>query len=371
MAGFFLIAAVDSDETGMKTYRRNFPDTYVMIKDIRQVDGKQLLREIGISGDKVDVLLGGPPCQGFSVVGRIKIASLVREGKWKLNNGNPNLVDDPRNLLYKEFVRLLKEIQPDFFVMENVPGIKSYMNGEFIKEILRSFERAGYRTEFRVLNAVNYGVPQTRKRGFFIGNRLGYRNPFPRETHYLPDSKQDEDRDGRQQRAINVWEAIGDLPPLRAGEGHNPMSYTKDPFCEYQRWARKTSKAVFNHVSRHHSPRDIAAFRIMKPGSRWKDLPQEIKAMYGYRDDIFTDKFKRLWKNKPAWTITSHLQKDGYLYIHPTQVRTITVREAARLQSFPDTFVFEGAKVEQFKQVGNAVPPLLAKVIAEEIKKML
>jgi DNA (cytosine-5)-methyltransferase 1 len=229
-------------------------------------------------------------------------------------------------------------------------------------EMIEELEIAGYTVDYRSLDAADFGVPQHRKRVFFIGNRLGLPNPFPKA----------QDHGSREKRHIPVWNAIGDLPILRAGGGSEEMEYNRHTFDRYQDWAREGSSRVLNHVARPHKPRDLETFRQMRPGSKWKDLPKKYRDLYGYRDDIFSDKFKRLWKKKkPSWTITAHLSKDGYVYIHPTQSRTITVREAARLQSFPDRFVFKGSRTSQFRQVGNAVPPLMAEAVALGIKKVL
>jgi DNA (cytosine-5)-methyltransferase 1 len=362
MAGFRPLVAVDIDKHGVETLSYNFPKTKVLLKDIRDLDGRELLDEIGHSGG-IDVIGGGPPCQGYSNVGRVKIASLVREGIWKLQNGNPRMIDDPRNLLYKEFVRLVRDCHPKFFIMENVNGITSYKDGELLAEIKENFQLLGYNVDYKLFDAVNFGVPQHRKRVFFMGNRLGVPNPFP-NSHSVEGNSATDD-------AVTVWQAIGDLPTLKAGRGSEVMEYNKSAFHIYQEWARKGASNVFNHVARPHAERDIRTFESMRPGSKWKDLRQEFRDLYGYREDIFNDKFKRLWKKRPSWTITAHLCKDGYVYIHPTQSRTITVREAARLQSFPDRFAFRGPRSSQFRQVGNAVPPLMAKRMALGIRKVL
>jgi len=373
MASFRLLAAVDNDENGINTLSHNFSDAMVFSKDIQELDGEWLLDKVSISRGDIDVLAGSPPCQGFSIVGRVKIASLIKKGIWKLENSNPRLIDDPRNLLYKEFVRIVKEVKPKFFVMENVHGMRSYRNGNSINEILNEFKAIGYRADYKVLNAAEYGVPQQRKRIFFVGNRLGIPNPFPEKTHSVC-ATPDECSSDRMvlKNAVTVWEAIGDLPRLKAGEGEEVTDYNCPPSNHYQEWARKRSSKVFNHVARSHRQRDLDTFNSMKPGDKWKNLEQKYKNLYGYRDDIFNDKFKRLWKDTmPSWTVTAHLHKDGYVYIHPTQPRTITVREAARLQSFPDRFRFMGARTHQFKQVGNAVPPLLAKAVAAGLREEL
>ena len=372
MAGFCLLAAIDNDTNGAKTLSHNFLEASVFCKDIRELHGEWLLNSVNMSRGDVDVVVGSPPCQGFSTVGRVKIASLVKKGIWKLENCNPRLIDDPRNLLYKEFIRIVKEVEPKFFAMENVPGLKSYQNGNLVQEILSEFLAIGYRTDYRVLNAAEYGVPQQRKRIFFVGNRLGVENPFPEITHSIRAAPDDCSSDCRVlEKAVTVWAAIGDLPPLREGEGEEVTEYNCSPSNHYQEWSRERSSKVFNHVARSHRQRDVDTFNAMKLGDKWKNLDPKYKDLYGYRDDIFHDKFKRLWKDKPSWTVTAHLHKDGYVYIHPTQARTITVREAARLQSFPDRFRFMGARTHQFKQVGNAVPPLLARAVARAVREGL
>jgi len=385
MAGFKSVAAVDIDGKGMLTYSQNFPDAEIVVADIRKLSSEELVRRAGVSRGDVDVIIGGPPCQGFSTIGRVKIASLVREGVWNLRNSHPRFIDDPRNELYREFVRVVRDLQPLFFVMENVPGMMSYRNGEIVREIVEDFERIGYRAEARVLNAVWFGVPQVRKRIFFVGTRLpDVRIPWPRPTHAEPERTQITlesfmSTEARLKPPVTVWEAIGDLPdPAQGipGLADLPIPYDRPPFCEYQRFMREWGGGppdgkVHNHVSRLHSERDVKAFSLMQEGMWWKDLPPEVKGLYGYRDDVFHDKIKKLRRDRPSWTVVAHLYKDGYMYVHPVQPRTITVREAARLQSFPDRFIFRGSRTDQFKQVGNAVPPLMARAVALEIRAVL
>jgi DNA (cytosine-5)-methyltransferase 1 len=367
------------------TYSQNFPGVETMVADVRKLTSDELMRRAGISRGEVDVIIGGPPCQGFSTIGRVKIASLVKEGTWNLRNSHPRFIDDPRNVLYREFVRIVRDLKPAFFVMENVPGMMSYRNGEIVGEIIEDFEKIGYRTEARVLNAVWFGVPQVRKRIFFIGTCLSdVELRWPRPKYADPASarvtlERFMNSEGGLKPPVTVWEAIGDLPDPVSGKpglADQPVPYDKNPFCEYQKFVREWGGGppdgrVHNHVSRRHNERDVRVFSMMKEGMWWKDLPPDVRELYGYRDDIFHDKIKRLRRDRPSWTVVAHLYKDGYMYVHPTQPRTLTVREAARLQSFPDRFIFRGSRTDQFKQVGNVVPPLLAKAVAEELRKIL
>lgn len=372
MAGFKSLAVIDNDKWGTKTYVKNFPHTAVIEEDIRSKNTEHPIKSLG----GIDIVIGGPPCEGFSVVGRVKIASLAKKGVWSLAITDQRFIDDPRNMLYKEFVKIVKHVKPKFFVMENVPGMMSYRDGQIVQEIMQDFKSIGYaNTDVKMLSAELYGVPQKRKRLFFIGNRLGLQNSFPEPSHHDPQKTKINSIHNGKANVLTVWDAISDLPRLKAGTGKQEMHYRNGWFTEYQKWAREgfrqRSELVRNHLARPHSERDVKTFKLLGKFRQWKFLPRYAKDWYGYRDDAFDDKMKRLYRNRPAWTVQSHLYKDGYVYIHPSQNRTITVREAARLQSFPDDFIFEGPRSAQFHQVGRAVPPLLAKAIALEIKKML
>jgi len=377
LAGFRSLACVDIDDDALDTYAHNFPSSVCIPGDIKRIESPDLMKKLGISPGELALIAGGPPCQGFSTIGRVKIASLVRARVWTdVKIPIPRFIDDPRNVLYREFVRIVKDLQPKFVIMENVPGMMSYRDGEIVEQIRQDFASIGYGVDARVLNAVNFGVPQRRKRIFFVGNRLGLPNPFPPPTHFDTSRSKGElldeymeVRDGR--RAVTVWDAIGDLPELDPNGGSEEMDYDKQPFSAYQEWAREASARVYNHKCRYTNETDIEVFGKMEEGMWWRDLPQELKERYGYRDDIFHDKLKKLKRTEPSWTVVAHLYKDGYMYIHPTQARTITVREAARLQSFPDRFMFRGSRTAQFKQVGNAVPPLLARAVASAVLRVL
>lgn len=361
MAGFHIAAGVDMDPWSCETYRFNFPGSTVLQADLEKLEAHH-----DDLPEDIDVIIGGPPCQGFSPVGRVKIASLAKNSVDKLKDTAPRFIDDPRNVLYKEFVRMIDAHRPAFFVMENVPGLLSYHDGRIAELIRQDFEDIGYHTQAALLNAADFGTPQVRRRVFFIGNRFGLTNPLPTATH-----RQNMGTplfDPRLKPYVSVWEAVGDLAGLENGGGAEEQPYPKPPESAYQRWARQDSTTLFNHRARHHTERDLKIFDMLRDGVCYKDLPDEYKP---YRDDIFRDRLKRLDPAKPSWTVMAHLEKDGYMYIHPTQNRTITVREAARLQGFPDTFRFMGSRTQQFGQVGTAVPPLLARAVAVEIRRAL
>lgn len=360
-AGFKVLAAVDSDRWGCETLRNNFSrsDTIVIEADI------QRLRIRGC----VDVISGGPPCQSFSQVGRPKINHLTMRGD------RERFIDNERNRLYKDFVRIVASLRPQFFVMENVSGIASFNGGKLVDDIKTDFGEIGYSVDMDVLKAADYGVPQIRRRAIFIGNRLGEKNRFPEKTFVKrPGTSQSglsENSQGRWHRTIE--DAISDLPSLHAGEGEDEMTYSSPPLNEYQVWARRGSDRIYNHVARRHSDRDIRLFRALGPGQQMTDLPADMINLIPYPQHIFKDKIKKQRWDRPSYAIVAHMQKDGLMYIHPDpeQPRSFTPREAARIQSFGDAFRFIGPMTQQFRQVGNSVPPLLAQSIAEVVRRSI
>ena len=381
MAGFRPLATLDSFRPGTDTYRRNFPDVppeSVVCMDAGAPGALGRFADAtGLKRGDAKVVIGGPPCQGFSVVGRVKLASLDnRRGA----RPDPRFIDDPRNLLYKSFIRFIGDLAPDAVVMENVTGMMSYKNGAVVREIEKDLKKLGYpNCGHRVLNAADYGVPQTRNRVFFMAAKGGTDLSWPARTHarrtgsapLLPPAVA-----APLPPHVTAWEAIRDLPRVDLPEKNaktrsRRLKYGKEAARGYQRSMRMRGNSVENNITRWHRKKDVEVFRNMEPGDKWADLSREDRDKIGYNDKSFNDKWKRLPKDRPSWTVTSHLSKDGYMFIHPTQDRTISVREAARLQSFPDRFVFEGSRSAQFRQIGNAVPPLLAKAVARAVRGML
>jgi DNA (cytosine-5)-methyltransferase 1 len=351
-AGCQILGGIDSNQYAIKTHHHNFPLSKLKLpnQDIKEL---QDLAQLDLKSGEIDIIVGGPPCQGFSIAGIAKMQALGRD-----------LKSDDRNSLYKEFVRFVDHYKPLCFVMENVDNLAN--KSEIIAQIQNDFSSTGYKVDYKVLNACDFGVPQKRKRVFIIGIRsdLNVEPIFPVAN---------------QNAFVSVGQAIQDLPdvepvinPLGARKNSRKPSdknqkYRFPPQSEYQGKMRKNKTdedGVLNHICRSHNDKDIEIFKYLKQGEKYKDLPQE---MMRYRSDIFVDKYRRLVLNTPSWTLTAHMSKDGLAYIHPLQNRSISVREAARIQSFPDDFVFCAPMTEMFKLIGNSVPPLLAEAIAKPL----
>ena len=350
MAGYKIPLAVEKDEWASETYKKNHKKTKVVTADITQVqDLDELLPRKNI---KIDGIIGGPPCQGFSLSGH-------RDKK------------DPRNSLFMEFVRFVRHFKPKFFVMENVTGILSMQtkSGELVKDvILNEYDAAGYNVEIFILNAAEFGVPQSRIRVFFIGLRKDI--PYDKEKlepkGFLFGDEQ-----------ITIEQAIMDLPLISAGEGEEVAEYPGEPQNEYQRWVRSGSSAVYNHIAMRHTARLVERFSHIEYGQSVADVAQEYQQRQrGAADKIsgkvYSQNNMRPYPNKPSPTVPASFQSN---FVHPYINRNYTAREGARLQSFPDTYIFCGKRttmsweknISQYQQIGNAVPLLLAKGIAESI----
>lgn len=335
MAGINVKYAVEIWESAAATYKRNHPNAIVYNKDIKTVDPK---KEIIHNDEHVFVIMGGPPCQGFSM-------SNQRTAK------NGRTMDNPKNQLFKQFVRFVDELKPDWFLFENVAGIINMEKGETIKVIAKSFEEIGYTiTEPTILWANDFGVPQKRNRCFIVGNKVGVKFEFPEPM----------------KTNVTVAQAIDDLPSLKSGDNIEKAHYAKrlSKCSEYERFMRAKSKyATQNEVSLNNDL-VIKRYRHIPQGGNWRNIPEELMGNYKDRMRCHSGIYKRLKEDEPSVVISNYRKM---MLIHPTQDRGLSVREAARLQSFPDDFFFEGPISHIQQQIGNAVPPLLARAIFQKI----
>lgn len=324
-AGFHILAGIDSDAKALETFELNHKGAKAICGDITQITYENDIKPL-LGGKTIDVIIGGPPCQGMSLSG-------------------PRKFEDPRNKLYLSYIRLVKEIQPKAFVIENVPGLVTLFGGQIKDSIIEKFTQMGYKIQYKILCASDYGVPQSRKRVVFVGTKIG--------NFTYPSGNPN---------VITCSMALSDLPPLVNELGNEISDYELPPQNAYQRLMRLRSDKVWNHVAASHSEKVQKIISLVPDGGNYKDLPEE------YRNSRnFHVAWTRFASNKPAPTIdTGHRHHFHYKYN-----RVPTVRECARLQSFPDDFKFLGNKTQQFRQVGNAVPPLMAQAIAEQVKKML
>jgi DNA (cytosine-5)-methyltransferase 1 len=370
--GFRPVFAVDSDPAACRTYRLNHPmvpDEAVICKDVRYLCLDELTARAGSS--TVDVLVGGPPCQGFSLVGHKTKGTRYRE---------TNLLEflkrrDSRNYLYELMMGAAIALRPRMVLMENVPAMTSSRQGSksFMDQAADMLKEAGYATAIWKLEASAYGVPQRRRRAFLVASADG-RIPAQPFTEYQDISKRHIDPDALE--PVTVDSAIYDLPPLEADEGFqvSPMNLDSDPRARFYLdnpafRMRNESGLVFNHRARYNNEDDLELFGLLEPGENGRDVLEKYKRhdLMRYRTDVFDDKYSRLRPDQPCRTVVAHLSRDGNSFIHPSQVRTITVREGARLQSYPDDFMFCGSPSDQWTQVGNSVPPVLAASLARTL----
>jgi len=331
-AGFKIILGVDNWEVALKTFKGNHRGVNTLLADIREVPDGFFEKY----RDRVDVIIAGPPCQGFSMAGK----------------RDPH---DKRNTLFEEVIRVTSLIRPKIVVMENVVGLLSMKtpDGEFVKDlILRRFKDIGYDTEYRVLNAADYGVPQVRKRVIFISSRIG-KVGFPEPTH--AESPYPMLIGKKLKKWVSVGDALGNIPDVGAKEYLPPKT-------EFQKLMNDGVAEIFNHEPIRHSQEVVKRMSFVPPGGNWRDIPKEYYNVGGEH----SNNYRRLDPNKPAITI-KHATKS--MIIHPVYNRCITAREAARLQSFYDSFCLSGTKFEQHQQLANAVPPLFGFAIAKHILK--
>ena len=359
-AGWDVRACADASEACAATHRLNLPGIPMHVGDVSQLSGADLLQMAGLKPGGLDMLAGGPPCQGFSILGQ-------RERR------------DPRNQLFLEFMRLAAELRPQAILIENVPGLATLEGGAVLRAISQAFDRAGYDAACAELVAAQYGVPQLRWRMVFIGWRrdLGRSGGFPLPSHgragigdLVPNRTL---AAAHAEGFLSTREAIGDLPMVAAGG--KAFRYASDPSCTYQAAMRQgCGSEVENHYAPRMSEANLARIRSLEPGQDWRNLPHELLPP-GMRQALRKDhtrRYRRMtWDGVPRSIITRFRDPKSGEYTHPDQHRTISIREAARIQSFPDWFSFQGSLSDQYDQVGNAVPPLMARAVGTEILHVL
>jgi DNA (cytosine-5)-methyltransferase 1 len=383
-AGLRCAAAIDSDPHAISAFKTNFPAVeHVLERDLTTFTPEELATLIGRR--RIDVIVGGPPCQGFSKIRMV-------DG----SNHGIRLVTDARRLLYKNYLSYVEFFRPSIFVMENVPGIRSAAGGAFFVSIQAEARKLGYRVHAAPIRAWQYGVPQKRERQLIIGTSCHL--PIFSTTLFVPPTHEDPiDRvNGRKPRMVrggrgrprklekpvSLWEAIGDLPPVRAGQGSFDADYDSSRGGNHvERYGDRYLKGVLEvhrattltgHVARPHSERDLRDFDRLREGeTSGAAIERGEKMEFPYDRENFKDRYTRQHRDRLSSTIMAHLSKDGLMYIHPTQRRSFTVREAARIQSFPDTFELPKARTVAFRLIGNAVPPLLGQAVGRGIRQYL
>lgn len=327
--GFNVLLAIEKDKDIAKSFIKNHQFTKMINDSIENLNIEEVFEEYR---NKIDVVIGGPPCQGFS------------------QKGSRKTINDPRNFLFKYFVNTVEFLRPKYFLMENVPNLLTSEKGFFKKEIENLFENLGYKLEIKILNAADFGVPQNRKRAIILG-KLGEE----KLEITLPVLN----------KKNTIWDAISDLAFLESGEGKFLNEYKFPCQSSYQYILRGKSKILYNHVATNHSETALKRLSLLPPEGNKEHLPKEELTK-----SIYSGTWSRMKKNEISVTITTRFDTPASgKFTHPFLNRAITVREAARLQSFPDDFIFYGSKTSQMKQVGNAVPPILAQYLAKIIRK--
>lgn len=374
LAGYDIIGAIEQDKWASETFAYNHIMAKVITDQIENITNDNLLDIF--NNQSPNIILGGLPCQGFSICTK--------------NAGNPN---DHRNSLFIEFIRVIKLFKPEYLIIENVPNLlkaKDHNHKLIINVIEQEIQNLGYHTYYDILDATDFGIPQIRKRLFIIGSIYPLKQPFPPPTHYL-DSEVLPILKNILKKCPTLWEAISDLPEISAREGAEEMDYTKPANHEYQIQMRLGSPKVYNHVAMKHSKRTVERFSLMSHGDSLANIPEHLKPFKRNNQGVISDKIydqnsRRMHPDKPCHTIPASFYAN---FVHPYQHRNFTAREGARIQSFPDWYIFKGKPTVvsqkllqregrfdekylcQYNQIGNAVPPLLAKAISDNLLEQI
>jgi DNA (cytosine-5)-methyltransferase 1 len=327
MAGIDVRLAIEKESHAARTYAHNHPCTDVVVADVKNIEKINVEK-----GGKTSILFGGPPCQGFST-----------------SNQKTRSSGNDTNWIFTEYIRLIRQWKPDFVVFENVKGIIETEKGIFRDKILHELEASDYTCTSGILCSADFGVPQIRSRFFIIGSRYGIRVSFPsiiKEKH------------------VTVHEAIGDLPKLPNGANYNFRPYRRKAHSDYARSMRNGDNGCTNHYVTMNASHIIERYKYIPQGGNWENIPEGLMSNYTDRNRCHTGIYRRLCSDRPSVVIGNYRKN---MLIHPEEDRGLSVREAARLQSFPDTYEFLGSIGFQQQQVANAVPPILAKVVIDKI----
>ena len=365
-AGFKCLYGNDIEHWAVETFRANHPKTIADNRPIEQVDAAALRHSLNLEPGELDVLVGGPPCQGFSI------------------NAPERFLEDPRNSLFRHYIRFLDEFRPKTLLIENVPGMLSLGGGVIFEQILRALRDHGYEIHARILFAAHYGVPQERWRMIILGSRISTPPAHPYPTHYA--TARANFKGGKTMTfrlmpleqaillpAVTVGSAISDLPRLKMGEGGEIITYDRIAKSEYAQSMRAGSPVTFNHYAGVLGSQNAERMMYVKPGGSWRDIPHHLlpKGMQKARKSDHTKRYGRLRHDGLAGTVLTKCDPHWGAVFLPDQDRALTVREAARIQSFSDSYKFLGPRIAQYEQVGNAVPVLMAEAIAREIRRTL
>lgn len=335
---FNVIFANEIDSSIAETYRYNFKNTKMYVDNVANLTKNKILVDLKLDELKIDLVIGGPPCQAFSTLGKRNI-------------------NDKRVYLFKEYLRIVKEFNPKIFLFENVKGLISMNNGKLFKMIIEEFEKLGYSICYKLINSADYGIPQIRNRVFIFGFKAEYQHWITQIDNLLDKYKSN--------KIVTVKDALSDLPLLKPSESSD--KYLSEPLNKYQFFLReKNNINLTEHFSAKYSEKLMKIMQNLKEGETPKELPEALKPPSGY-----SNTYSRMWWDRPAYTITRNFTvPSSSRCIHPSDNRALTIREGARLQSFPDWFVFKGNVTKKRLQIGNAVPPLLSVNLSKIIREI-
>jgi len=341
---FEIVAANDILPNMTKAYSLNHPTVKVYDEDIKNFSAKKIGSDLNIKANEIDIIVGGPPCQAYSTVGK-------------------RLIDDPRGKLFQEYYRVLKEFNPKLFLFENVKGLLSIQDGELLETIISLFKSLGYKVQYKLLNAADFGAPQLRERVIIIGSKLKNNFNYPKMTHYNPEEPLDLLKNDLKPY-LTLEEAISDLPFIKSGE--ESFEYASEPKNDFQKLMRSNAaKRLMDHSAPKNNERLVRIMELLPDGGTPKDLPENLRPASGFKNT-----YCRLWWKRPATTITRNLSTpSSSRCIHPKAPRPLTTREGARIQCFPDDYQFFGSRSDRNLQIGNAVPTFLSNAVAKSISE--